>query len=80
MTSWFDTKIGASQSAIISARSRANAVRALTLPTQSRVLEIGAGCGAITRYLGETFEQVDALEPMLARARVARSQRAILTT
>src|SRR5690606_28550559 len=49
--------------------ARANIVRALDLPADARVLEIGAGCGAITRYLGETCAVVDALEPVPSRAR-----------
>jgi SAM-dependent methyltransferase len=36
------------------------------------VLEVGAGCGAITRYLGETFDRVTAVEGSLARAELAR--------
>lgn len=51
---------------------RANLLRSLELPADARVLEIGAGCGPITRYLGETCALVDSVEPMAARARVAR--------
>jgi SAM-dependent methyltransferase len=51
---------------------RANLLRGLDLPADARVLEIGCGCGPITRYLGETCALVDAVEPMAARARVAR--------
>jgi cyclopropane fatty-acyl-phospholipid synthase-like methyltransferase len=51
--------------------SRANVIRALDLPADAVVLEIGAGCGAITRYLGESCAVVDALEPTFERARVA---------
>ena len=36
-----------------------------------RVLEIGCGCGPITRYLGERCGTVDSVEPMPARAAVA---------
>ena len=54
--------------------ARANIVRALRLPAEADVLEVGAGCGAITRYLGETCARVDALEPTLARARVAAAR------
>jgi len=57
---------------------RANLLRALELPAQARVLEIGAGCGAITRYLGEHAAVVDALEPTFARARVAAARTADL--
>jgi SAM-dependent methyltransferase len=51
---------------------RANVVRALDLPADARVLELGAGCGAVTRHLGEVAAAVDALEPTAARARAAR--------
>ena len=40
----------------------------------SSVLEIGAGCGAITRYLGETCAQVIALEGSPRRAAIAKSR------
>jgi SAM-dependent methyltransferase len=53
---------------------RANVLRALDLPGNARVLEIGAGCGAITRYLGETCAIVDAVEPVIERAAIARSR------
>ncbi len=59
-------------------RSRANVVRALSLPPGSSVLEIGAGCGAISRGLGEAGLQVDALEPTARRAQVARLRTADL--
>jgi SAM-dependent methyltransferase len=54
--------------------ARANVVRALDLPRSARVLEIGAGCGAITRFLGERCAAVDALEPVPARAAAARAR------
>jgi len=54
--------------------ARANVIRALALPAEATVLEVGAGCGAITRYLGETCARVDALEPTIARARVAAAR------
>jgi hypothetical protein len=38
----------------------------------ARVLELGAGCGAITRWLGEHCGEVHAIEGDAARARVAR--------
>lgn len=58
--------------------SRANVIRALDLPPDATVLEIGCGCGAITRYLGEACATVDALEPTFARARVAAARTAEL--
>lgn len=55
--------------------SRANILR----PFEKRlagvdVLEIGAGCGAITRYLGESGARVLALEGSARRAAIARSR------
>ena len=55
-------------------KSRANVLRPFTLSHARMVLEVGAGCGAITRYLGETCEVVDAVEPVPERARVARAR------
>lgn len=54
--------------------SRSNIIRCLDLPSSARVLEVGAGCGAITRYLGERCAVVDAVEPMPARAAVASAR------
>ena len=50
---------------------RANLMRPLVSLLRGDVLEIGAGCGAISRYLGETARSVVALEPSPRRARVA---------
>jgi hypothetical protein len=50
---------------------RANILRAIQLHGTDKVLEVGAGCGAITRYLGEVCALVDAVEPEPARAHVA---------
>ncbi|MDR6991845.1 methyltransferase [Luteimonas sp. 3794] len=41
---------------------------------KTRVLEIGAGCGAVTRFLGETGAQVLALEGSRRRAAIARER------
>jgi precorrin-6B methylase 2 len=54
--------------------ARANVLRCLALPATARVLEVGAGCGAITRYLGEVCGSVDALEPVPVRAAAARAR------
>ncbi|PWK90760.1 methyltransferase family protein [Lentzea atacamensis] len=59
-------------------RGRANVLRALDLPADAAVLEIGSGCGAITRYLGETVALVDSVEPVAARARVGARRTADL--
>lgn len=41
---------------------------------KASVLELGAGCGAITRYLGEQFGLVWAVEGSLARCRCIRKR------
>lgn len=53
---------------------RANIVRGLEIAPDAVVLEIGAGLGAVTRYLGERAAVVDAVEPAVARARAARAR------
>jgi len=55
-------------------RLRANLLRALTLPAGARVLDVGAGTGALSRYLGEQGLSVVALEGSLDRARAARAR------
>lgn len=54
--------------------TRTNIMRALELPADARVLEIGAGCGAVTRYLGERCALVDAIEPVPSRAASAAAR------
>jgi SAM-dependent methyltransferase len=49
---------------------RGAVVRCLPFAPSHRVLELGAGCGAITRALGERFQRVDAIEGSLTRARI----------
>ncbi len=51
---------------------RSNIYRGLNLTGVKRVLEVGCGCGAITRFLGEQGFQVDAIEGTLRRAQIAR--------
>ncbi|WP_081422243.1 glycosyltransferase [Xanthomonas cannabis] len=53
---------------------RANLLRPVAELLSGDVLEVGAGCGAITRYLGETARNVVALEPAPRRARVAKKR------
>lgn len=49
-------------------RSRSNLLRPFLLEPGMRVLEIGAGCGALSRYLGETGVDLIALEGSSIRA------------
>lgn len=55
-------------------RQRPNFLRPLGLPQGAQVLEIGAGCGAITRWLGENFKRVDAVEGNKERALLAKKR------
>lgn len=52
-------------------RLRANLLRPLAVPEGARVLDVGAGTGALSRHLGERGASVVALEGSLDRARVA---------
>lgn len=54
------------------APQRADLLRPLQHLLQGTVLEVGAGCGAISRYLGETSQEVVSLEGALRRAVIAR--------
>ena len=51
--------------------SRANLLRPLERHLGGAVLELGAGCGALTRYLGETAQVVVAVEGSARRAQIA---------
>lgn len=55
-------------------RRRVNVLDAVrdVLPRDATVLELGAGCGAITRWLGEHFRKVDSLEENILRATITR--------
>jgi 2-polyprenyl-3-methyl-5-hydroxy-6-metoxy-1,4-benzoquinol methylase len=54
--------------------SRANILRPRQQSLTGDILEIGAGCGAITRFLGECGANVLALEGSLRRARITRER------
>jgi glycosyltransferase involved in cell wall biosynthesis/2-polyprenyl-3-methyl-5-hydroxy-6-metoxy-1,4-benzoquinol methylase/ACT domain-containing protein len=54
--------------------ARANILRPFESDLSGDILEIGAGCGAITRYLGECGGNVLALEGSPRRAAIARSR------
>jgi SAM-dependent methyltransferase len=51
---------------------RANLLRYLNLTQKKTALELGCGCGALTRYLGEQGLDVDAVEGSQRRANLAR--------
>lgn len=54
--------------------TRSNILRPFEKILKGDILEIGAGCGAITRYLGECGANVLALEGSPQRAAIARSR------
>lgn len=54
---------------------RTNIIRSLDLLRRdSKILEIGAGCGAITRFIGETFNSVDSIEGNFKRAYITKER------
>ena len=53
---------------------RANIIRPLEIQQNFDILEVGGGCGAITRYLGETGAQVTSVEGSLRRAQCIRQR------
>ncbi len=55
-------------------RLRSNILRPLAIRPGDRVLDVGAGTGALTRYLGELGADVVALEGSLDRARVTQAR------
>jgi SAM-dependent methyltransferase len=52
-------------------KSRHCILRPLPFKRDDSILELGCGCGAITRYLGEIGADVDSVEGTYSRARVA---------
>jgi len=54
--------------------TRANILRPFEDELRGDILEIGAGCGAITRYLGECGGNILALEGSKRRAAIARNR------
>lgn len=57
---------------------RTNILRPLEDKCKGRVLELGSGCGIITRYLGEIGADVVALEASTARVAITRARTADL--
>ena len=53
---------------------RAQLLSGLDFGQSPSVLEVGCGCGAITRFLGETFDDVTSIEGSLVRAELARKR------
>lgn len=53
---------------------RANLLRPLAALLKGDVLEVGAGCGALSRFLGENGGSIVALEPSLRRATIAAAR------
>ncbi|HUS73238.1 MAG TPA: class I SAM-dependent methyltransferase [Sedimentisphaerales bacterium] len=55
-------------------QGRSNILRALGIGGKLKVLELGSGCGALSRYLGETCETVDCVEGSYIRAKIGRER------
>lgn len=53
-------------------RKRSQLLRGFEFDRSKRVLEVGAGCGAMTRILGEKFDSVTSVEGNEGRAKLAR--------
>jgi len=54
--------------------SRHNLLRPININQSHHVLEIGCGCGSITRYLGETGAKVTAVEGSQRRAKITAAR------
>lgn len=59
-------------------RERSVAYWPMQIDPADRILEVGSGCGAITRYLGERAEHVLAIEGSPMRASITRARTADL--
>jgi SAM-dependent methyltransferase len=53
---------------------RTNLFRGFEWERNARVLEVGAGCGTISRFLGETFRSTTSIEGDTLRAKIAASR------
>ncbi|RDE51430.1 MAG: class I SAM-dependent methyltransferase [Candidatus Accumulibacter meliphilus] len=54
--------------------TRANLLRPFCIDKDKHVLELGCGCGALTRYLGESGATVTAVEGSLVRASITAAR------
>ncbi len=61
-------------------KKRAQLLNSFEFDKSSSVLEVGCGCGAISRYLGETFDEVISIEGTFARAKLAKERTKDLET
>lgn len=59
-------------------RKRAQLLSGFDFDRSMSVLEVGCGCGAITRFLGENFDKVVSIEGNIHRAKLARKRTADL--
>lgn len=55
-------------------QGRSNIFRALEIGGKKKVLELGSGCGALSRYLGQSCEAVDCVEGSYIRAQTGRQR------
>lgn len=55
-------------------RQRSALLRPLAIRRSDRVLEVGCGCGPLTRYLGEVCDHVTAIDSSSVRCDVARAR------
>ena len=55
-------------------QGRSTIFKALELKGDLKVLELGAGCGALSRYLGENCESADCIESSYVRAQIAKER------
>lgn len=53
---------------------RSSLLDLFTYKASSNVLEVGCGCGAISRFLGETFDNVVSIDGSIPRAELARKR------
>lgn len=75
--SWDPSLVGAAETADELFQvdpARANILRSLDIDPDSVVLEVGAGTGALSRYLAESVALLDAVEPSLELAGIAAAR------